>query len=829
MSPGARRAWACFALVALGMLGAHALWARGMVAPAWVLGAVGGVLAGVAVLVTGRVCVVALACGAVAFGAAWYTARALEAQVDSLAFDLPPPELPVERVPMTIEGVVRTSPSAWRGAGGELAPFSRLTREGWSFELSARARTDVPSGQRVSGTARVLVPGRDEPRVAPGDVVRVTALWEPPEPPRNPGMSDMRLWSAVRGEVGAGVVSDASLVGVVGRARGVDRWRASLARAHEGLLNRAERVLPPETTTPMTRALLLGQREQDANPLMRAFARQGVAHMLAISGFHLAVLAGAALFVVRLTGDRGWVEPIAVALFVLVYMCVVPARPPIVRAGVMVIALLAGEAFGRRHDRLGVLAWVALGLALWRPTDLWTLGYQLSVGITAVLLWLGARTHARLFRRPFGPRYERPDAFERRWWFEGVQRLCAASVLCWGVSMAWIAHAAGVLAPLAPLTTVVVTPLVTLVMWLGAMALGVGMAVPAWGGWAAGAVDQLSGVVVGAVAWLDGLPGTSVRIAHLSLPLALAWTCGAVYLFANPGRRGLRRSLVLLASVACWTGVELAAAGVRAPDLRLDTFAVGDGTCHVLRSGGETLMWDCGSLAPGVGVYELPAAMGAVGIRRASTAVITHANFDHYSALPEVAERLGVERVLMHRMFLEDAGREGAAGYLLEHLEEHGIAVELVASGEVRSFGRCTVTFLGPPDARVLANVNDHSLVARIETPSGRRVLLTGDIQEAGIDALGAHDVQADLLELPHHGSATTFARGFLDRVDPMVVIQSTGPSRVGDPRWTLHRAGRAWFVTARDGWVWAEIERDGEVRAGSMRWNAGNERLVAR
>lgn len=840
---GPARAWAAAGAWMLGLWVARALWERDVVAPAWAWACAAALLAAAALPLRGRWCATALVLAMLAGGAAWMTARTLEVPRDALLHHLDPSQ----PKPMTVEGVVADSPRAWRGPSGALAAFSRLAQPGWSFDLLVRARLDDPRSPRVNGRVRVLVPGSDRPPVQPGDRVRITAIWSPPDPPLNPGMPEWRLRSASAGSCGTAVVSDATLIVATGRARGIDGLRGAWARAVGALRARASSALPDESAGPLARALLLGAREHD-DEVSEAFARQGVAHVLAISGFHLAVLAGAALFAVRLFGDRGAFEPLAVAAFVGLYVLIVPAEAPVVRAAWMVAALLVGEACGRQHHRLGLLAWVAVLLLLREPMDLWSLGYQLSVGLTAVLLWLARRTSDRLFpSAAAADRYERPDVLSPAWWADGMRGLVSSSVLCWAVSLPWLGYTVGVVAPAAALTTVLITPLVTLMLWIGALVLAVGVLAPGVGAAASAPLAWLGGMIAGAVRWLDDLPGTSLAVPRLSSLLTIAWTAWLLALFARnprtdatphpPGtpQRGtptmplglLRCTLLVL---ACWTGAELLAPRLAGPDLRLDAFAVGDGTCHVLRSGGDTVVWDCGSLRAGIGRAELPRAMAAVGVRRADTIVLSHANFDHYSAVLDVAPRLGVRRVIVHPTFLDAATRspDGPAAFLLAQLDRIRVRVDTIERGDQLRIGRCTATILNPPPAgaplpaAARAEVNDQSLVASVRTPRGWRLVLTGDIQAPAISALPARgaELRADVLELPHHGSFNEASAALLRQLAPAVVVQSTGPARAADPRWNVERRvhaarGGMWFVTSRNGWSWVELGRS--PRAGSL------------
>jgi competence protein ComEC len=389
-----------------------------------------------------------------------------------------------------------------------------------------------------------------------------------------------------------------------------------------------------------------------------------------------------------------------------------------------------------------------------------------------------------------------------------------------------IMHHTGLVSPLAPVTTLVVMPLVSLALWIGYLVLMAGAALPWTAAWAGGALGWLGDTMVRWVMTLDDLPGMSVRLPAISALWSAAATALVVYWFVRGHSRDAK-AWVATALVAGWLAAQLVL-GPRLPGraaLRIDTLAVGDGTCHLVRSGADAMLWDCGSSRSGAGLREIPEAARSLGAWRVPTVVVTHANLDHFVALLDVVEPLGVRRLLVTRAFIDEgaAHPRGATAALLTGLRDLGVEVVATGAGDSLALGQAELRFLSPPEGVQFEEVNDTSQVGLfcVSTEAGpRRALFTGDIAAGAIAILtaGGAAPAADIMEVPHHGSARAAAMELLGGVNPTVVLQSTGPSRAGDPRWEHLREGRRWHTTATDGALWAEIGSDGAVRSGGLR-----------
>lgn len=785
----------------------------------------------------GLACKVSLCVAVVLCGGGWATLRIDEGPSRIGADHLRVADAATDRRLIEVEGVVLETPTPIGERRGAMAGFLRFGGEGERFSLRVERLIGDDGGRDSAGVLRVFVADGLDGRVQTGDRVRLAGRYRPPEPPLNPGQRDARPLLAQRGEIGSIDVPLAGLVEVKPRERGVG---GSLSRVAEQMRARGAAVFAdaegePRDGATMMQALILGETEADDSPLRGVFIRVGVAHLLAISGFHLAVMAGATLWMVRLTGDRGRIEPLLVALLVLAYLVIVPAKTPIVRAGAMVLILLLAESTGRRYDRLALLGWIALGLLVWRPLDVFALGWQLSVGLTALLIWAGPRVGARV-RGPtvdgrpiLGLIDEEPSLYMLLWkrLLTGVILACA----CWVFSAPAVLAHTGVFSPLSAPATVLATPLVVVSLWAGYVALGVGVVLPGAGRAMAEPVAVFAGEIASFVSWIDGLAWASVRVADAPAWWAVLATA-AMCVTVGARRRWMRLVAIGLTLGLCvwlaserWTGAGLDDYVV----LRLDTLAVGDGSCHLIRSGENAILFDCGSTWPGVGTRRIPDALRALGVRRIDAAFVTHPDFDHYSGLIDVSSQFEIGVLVVERQTIVAAEQRplGPERALLEHFRSIGVPIREVRSGDTTRIGRATMRVLWPGEGSGGLSSNDASIVGLIEVPTDggvRTMLMTADAMGRAIEGMVAEaerlvgDRGLDVMELPHHGSFVPQAAAMIERLNPKVIVQSSGPRRLRELRWLGVREGRAWPVTARDGAVSIEILRDGEVRVKTWR-----------
>jgi ComEC/Rec2-related protein len=803
-----------FACVALGVW----LAGRGPVMPLWPLALVTVACACGALVASGRSRPILLGLGAIALGATAFHARVLHLPPDALG----PALRQSGETLLRAEGVIVTQPER-RKRSGRFAPYT-FQSDATIFRLRVDRVIGVDGASApASGTLSVRVDG-GAPRLRAGQRVQVTGRALPTLGATNPSPSSMLRWASQTKWAGAIVTSDARNVVVLQSSRySLTALRARLQSRAGAWIDNAD--ISPESRAVLSGALL-GAEEPELADVRRTLERVGAAHVLAISGLHLAALSWLLLLALR---PFPWADrwaPLLVALVIVLYAWLVPARPAVVRATVMVIAFLAAEASGRRYNRIAVLALAAIAVLLWRPLELTRPGFQLTFAVVAALVALAEPLRTRLFGVPtIDPDMDRA----RDRCMAVAQRTASAALAAWLVATPLLAYHFGIFNPLAPIGALLLAPLFAATLALGQAAVLLGVLAPQASFFLAPLAVWLAHLTVAFAQWMSDLPGAYLRLPIFSpllpigfLALVMWWVLARSYIRPRILATAIFLT-ALIASLVHSASSNGVGAGVA---LRIDTFDVGNGSCHLLRTPGGAFLWDAGGSDLDAGMREIPQAIRQVGAWRVPAAVLTHANIDHYAMLPDLIEPLGIERVYVNPFMADElqSATDGPLRALREGLE----GVEIIAgrAGDTRAFGRHTLEFLWPDLPAPPEGVNNTSLVARItvRTTTPRRLLMTGDVEDEAIIAMRMRpaEIRADVMEVPHHGSARIEAIDWVFAVDPFVVLQSTGPSRQDDERWDAAREGRRWLTTSKLGSVAVEVHADGRITTFATSERAG-------
>lgn len=550
-------------------------------------------------------------------------------------------------------------------------------------------------------------------------------------------------------------------------------------------------------------ALVTGDRRGESPQLHRTFVEAGLAHLVVVSGKHVALVLGGVLAVAAAAG-LGARSRRAVALGALAWFVLLTRwQPSVLRAAAMGALVLVAGIGGRGVDPRHALAVAVTVLLLIDPFLAGQLGFGLSVGATAGVLvlapWLGERLP--------GPRWLALPA---------------------GITLGAQIGAAPLLLTLDGISAASLPAnLLAVPAAAAAQAIGIVAAVIAQASIAAGGVvAALAGPPLSLIVATAETFSAGPRVTADVLASPVLWVTAALVAAATVARRRWPRAPHPVAVAAA------AAVGVLAPwpslppadvDALTVTFLdVGQGLAVLVEvpdgEGTARMLYDAGP--DGEATLE---HLADRRIEHLDVVALSHPHDDHAGGMPAVLAQLDVDHLVVgpheprdqraesvHRTY-----RRAAAG---------DVAVARVRGGGRFALGEARVAVLSPPgDGSLGREPNAVSVVLAVTSPEGR-VLLTGDAEKAGQRRMLRRrpgQLRAAVLQVAHHGGATN-AAAFHDAVDPAAGVIGVGagnPFGHPDPRVVdrLADGGTRVYRTDRHGTVTLTVV-DGRVRAQPQR-----------
>ncbi len=560
----------------------------------------------------------------------------------------------------------------------------------------------------------------DTSAVQPGASLILTARLRPPIAQLNQGGFDGERHALARGIDARGAVVALSLATP---AAGLGHLREQLSTR----LTRANHQRPvPAALLP---ALVTGDRRALTSAHWQLLRITGTAHLVAISGLHISLVAGLVWWLGRrliallcCAGAGGLVADRLAAIPALSaatgYAALAGFSLPTLRALTMTLLVMMCLLSGRRQSPWQILLLALLLVTVPAPLALLDSGFWLSFGAVAMLLFLHQAGRS------------------------GLLRMQLLLTLLFGLLTAllfdvWSLSALPANLVLVPLFSLFLVPLAL----LAALLPGV-----AWLMSLAATVTELSWWWLDQVRDWPSLPLPYSFLSALLLGLGmLPWLVPAW-----PGPRWLLLGVLL---PWFWPDMQRPAVG----EVELVVFDVGQGQMMVLRTRHHLLVYDTGPgwldgnaadrlLLPWLQRHRL----------QPDLIMVSHSHQDHAAGAGTLQARFGQAPVY-----------SGEAGELDGALP--------CIRGQRWWFDQVDVEVLWPPPELPLRHSNNRSCVVRVSA-SNQTILLTGDIgREVEYWLASNDDIQADLLQVPHHGSHSSSSFMLLRAVNPVQVFVSAG------------------------------------------------------
>lgn len=656
------------------------------------------------------------------------------------------------------------------------------------LHLSATAIKLDEDWHEVSGTALLFVPRY--PTYKYGDVLLVTGRLETP-----PELNDFDYKGYLAHQ---GIYSTTTYpeIEILESGKGFKPLESVYS-----LRNRLSQSLAevlPEPQASLAQGIVLGIRGNIPSSVKADFARTGTAHLLAISGLHLSILAGILISAgIWLFGRRHYLYIWLALGIIWLYAVITGMHPPVVRGAIMASLFLTAELLGRQRSAITCLAFAAAIMVDISPQILWSASFQMSFMAMAGLIFLAPHFQAigrRAVKATLGE--DRPAVPIANFTTDSFIVALGAIIGVWPL----VAYYFGIISFVGPPATFLTLPALPGIIITGALAGGLGLiALPVaqvigWLAW------LLLSYLLAVVKALAAFPASFLEVTYfnpgivwayyLTLGLALwlnsrrrqASTLTTKYL--TLARSGINKMTDLVAKLpkkwvipsllAVAILISVAAATMPDNNLHISFLDVGQGDAILIHKGNQQVLVD-GGPSPQAITLELSPKM-PFWDRTIELVVLTHPSADHVTGLVEVLNRYQVKQVLYPDLDYDSSIYDKWLGLVKAKNIKYTIAQ---AGQEIDLGDGVVIEVLNPPITPLSdteSDVDNNGVVLRI-TMGEVSFLLTADIMWEAEFELIAHraSLNSTGLKVAHHGSDTSTTPEFLAVVNPRVAVISVG------------------------------------------------------
>lgn len=558
------------------------------------------------------------------------------------------------------------------------------------------------------------------------------------------------------------------------------RWRFSFLYAPKTLCRAIGAVCRrtfPSDVQPFLTALLTGDKTDlyDDGARYYALSDAGLAHVVAVSGMHIAFLVG---FFFLLAGRRPWAVAVSIPVLLL-FAAMTGFTPSVTRAAVMQLFFLSAPLFGRESDGITSLFTALALLLLVNPSACAGVSLQLSFSSVAGIWLLSGRIYRALSCRIDGS-HAAQNRFVRKTLVFAAGSV-SGSIGAMALSAPLTAAHFGSVSVVSPVSNILCLWIVSAVYIGGYIIVGLCALLPVAAKAAGGILAWGVRYIYAVSGFLADLPCASVYVRN---PLFLGWLA-LVYVFflaawLRSGKTGRFRALapVGLSLALLFAAADITRLG-RSDTLRLTALDVGQGECIVLTSGGHAAVVDCG------GSYVTHDAgksavqfLGAECRNGVDALILTHLHADHANGAAQLLQRVRVAVLYLPH----ETEESPLLAEILAAAEEQGTRVVYVTEDMTLPLGTASLAVWAPL-LPLSEDENENGLI--VEAVQGDfEAFILGDAPAKAEKALiaSAPMPDAEVLFVAHHGSNTSTCKALLEALTPETAVISVGYNTYGHP-----------------------------------------------
>lgn len=593
---------------------------------------------------------------------------------------------------------------------------------------------------------RVLLTINGDKRFSIGDKIMINGILKKPKENTNPKLYNQRL-NLLSDYIHSTLnVKDFNINLIHENNNWLYEIKQSFSQYVSGLFQRTLR----SNNSKLITSIILGDSSVMEEDELEKYRDLGLAHILAVSGLHIGVIAGFLIFIFSRLGINRNINILITLLIIWSYAYIIGFPSSTVRACIMFTILFYSQMIHEPYDSLNSIFVSMLICLIINPFWLFHIGFQLSYMATISLIVIGDKII--LFR-------DKGNIFKT-----------ASSIIAVNIGIlplqAYYFNSFPILGMVSNLFTV---PLMSLSLILGFIMIFVNYILSF--------LTPILGVILDTVLSIqyrivDMIYSLPLNIVNLYSPeileiflyyILIGGVIGIIKFRYFPNR--LKKDIVMYLLIF----VLIQTISISFDDrIEVEFIDVGQGDSILIKTQGKNFLMDTGgSLTFDVGKYITLPYLKKGGIFNLDGVIITHFDADHCQGLYSIMEDIKIDTIYASYIPEDEE--------LLKNIKSRKISLQLLKKGDYLRLDQNTcIEILWPEEEVKNLSANNKSLVSILKYMD-RSILLTGDIEKEVELNIKESIPKVDILKVPHHGSSTSSSLEFLEAVRPDVSVISVG------------------------------------------------------
>ena len=519
-------------------------------------------------------------------------------------------------------------------------------------------------------------------------------------------------------------------------------------------------------TAPLAKALLLGFKQDLEQETRQAFARAGLSHIMAVSGLHVGFIVAPLWFLIPTIRQWKYGKVLGILLLgtiLFLYAGITGFTVSVLRASVTALFLTIGKLYNKSSKSINLTAAAAVCILIYDPTELFSIGFQLSFSAVFIILLVLPTLQHWL-----------PLWLRVQWYAKPLMVVIVSIVVQFGLYPLQVFYF-GEISVISPVANALFVPFLGVLVPLAILGLLISVAVPSLGFWLSQPFDAFLSAMnsfVLSVANIQWAWFETELLSVLMFPfwLFLIWTI-ASWRVPDLKWKIFAATLFLGCAVQLSAFISSSTRG----ELTVTYFDVGQGDAALIQTPNQkTILVDAGVWSPGYnsGKSVIIPHLKAQGISKLDAVVLSHPHADHIGGILDIMDAVAIDTIY-------NSGFEYESNLYQSYIrkaEELEIPIKSVRAGERLFIDPAILALiLAPEGGKFNSDPNQHSVVLEViygET----EFLFTGDAGEDQEERLlenYAALVDTDVLKVGHHGSKTSSGIEFMEITTPEMAVVS--------------------------------------------------------